>query len=116
MDPQALRGHRLGPVGRLVLRRAGPPDASDEDLWIPAEHYQREAVRRLRGLGLVVTRRVRRPGAPWARPLGVALTPLGAAVVAVLGDRLQPGTVLRWPRVLGAVEAALQTPEPPART
>ena len=108
VNPQALRGHRLGPVGRLVLRRAAPPGAPDQALWVPCQQYHLAAARRLRGLGLVVTRRVRRPGAPWARPHGVGLTVLGQAVVEALGDRLRPGVLLRWDRVLGAVEDAFR--------
>jgi len=108
--PESLLGVRIGPVGRRVLGRAAPPGATDAQMWIPPERYQGTVARRLRRLGLVETRRVRRHayGARGpTRPTGIALTRLGAVVTAVLTERVRDGQRVRWPRLMPEIVARL---------
>lgn len=113
-----LRGVRIGRTARRALLRSAPHGSPESARWPAPTRLSSRALKRLEQRGLVVARRTAAPPGRdpvlWGRPLGGIRTPLGEAVVRVLGSTLRDCAQIRWPRVEAAIVAALLTLEHPS--
>jgi len=127
-DIADLEGMRLGRIERRILTTAPPPGSVP--VLIPSQPpthagsvAQRRAQTKLADAGLILifdvpkqTRRTwrgRQTHVTTVQCAGVTQTPLGSAVVKVLGATLTSGAKIRWEPVLDdiAAEVTLQLPE-----